>query len=83
MLVQPSIEAEHIVLENDDGVAVGNHAFDNPRREDLITVHGCDEEGSSEQSRQAPSEEYRLLRRMDDIVDEEDAIVFVEAVVNA
>lgn len=63
MLVQPSIEAKHIILKDDDGVAVGNHAFDNPRREDLITVHGCDEKRSSESNinEHTKRERYRLL----------------------
>lgn len=28
-----------MILENDNGIAVGNHAFDIPLREDLITIH--------------------------------------------
>lgn len=40
MLVEPSIESQDMVLENDNRVAIGNHAFDSTLREDLITVHG-------------------------------------------
>lgn len=40
MLVEPSVESQDVVLENDNRVAVGNHAFDNTLREDLIAVHG-------------------------------------------
>lgn len=43
MLVHPSVESQDIVLENDNGVAVGNHALDNPLREDPVTVHDCEE----------------------------------------
>ena len=64
--VQPRVELEHVVLEDDNRVPVGDHVLDHPRRQHLVALRDGGHGGVGGGSRPAQGQSidgWRGIRR--------------------